>query len=127
MCAGGLPNLKEGHEIDVVSAALEMIEAMNNYNKTRKEKAQPILDLRVGIHTGPVVAGVVGHKKFAYDIWGSTVNIASRMESSVEVGRVNVSGTTFLKIKDSFHPTYRGKVKAKNVGVFDMYFVESAK
>ena len=79
--------------------------------------------LRIGIHTGPVVAGVVGQRKFAYDIWGDTVNTASRMESSGATGEVNISGRTFELIKDDFVCEYRGKVEAKNKGLIDMYFV----
>lgn len=81
-------------------------------------------ELRVGIHTGPVVAGVVGKKKYAYDIWGDTVNVASRMESNSEPGRVNISATTYEAVKDHYHCTYRGKISAKNIGEVDMYFVD---
>ena len=81
--------------------------------------------MRIGIHTGPVVAGIVGIKKFAYDIWGDTVNIAARMESSGEAGKINISGATYELVKDKFKCSYRGKVQAKNKGEIDMYFVES--
>jgi class 3 adenylate cyclase len=80
--------------------------------------------LRIGIHVGPVVAGVVGKKKYAYDIWGSTVNIASRMESNGAPGQVNISSSTYELVKDDFECSYRGKINAKNVGEVDMYFVE---
>ena len=81
-------------------------------------------ELRIGIHTGQVIAGVVGKNKFAYDIWGDAVNTASRMESSGVPGKVNISGETYELIKDNFTCTYRGKVKAKNKGEIDMYIVE---
>jgi class 3 adenylate cyclase len=71
-----------------------------------------------------VVAGIVGKIKFAYDIWGDTVNLASRMESSGEPGRINISGATYELVKDRFHCTHRGKIKAKNKGEVDMYFVD---
>ena len=78
----------------------------------------------MGIHTGPVVAGVVGKKKYAYDIWGDTVNTASRMESGGEPGRVNISNATYELVKDHFSCTHRGKISAKNIGDIDMYFVD---
>jgi class 3 adenylate cyclase len=78
----------------------------------------------VGIHTGPIVAGVVGKKKYAYDIWGNTVNIASRMESNGEPGKVNISNATYNLVKDQYKCHHRGKIYAKNVGDIDMYFVE---
>ena len=80
--------------------------------------------MRIGIHTGPVVAGIVGVKKYAYDIWGDTVNLAARMESSSEAGRIKISGTTYSLVKETFTCTYRGKIQAKNKGEMDMYFVE---
>ena len=89
-----------------------------------KEGKEPF-EMRIGIHTGSVVAGIVGIKKFAYDIWGDTVNIASRMESSGEAGKVNISGSTYQLVKDQFNCIYRGKIEAKNKGMIDMYFVES--
>lgn len=87
-------------------------------------QAKEIFEIRIGVHSGPVIAGIVGIKKFQYDIWGDTVNAASRMESSGEVGKVNISGDTFELVKDHFNCTYRGKVEAKNKGEMDMYFVE---
>ena len=80
--------------------------------------------MRIGIHTGPVIAGIVGIKKFAYDIWGDTVNTASRIESSGEPGMINISQTTYELVADHFTCRHRGKVKAKGKGEIDMYFVE---
>jgi class 3 adenylate cyclase len=80
--------------------------------------------VRIGIHTGPVVAGVVGLKKFAYDIWGDTVNLASRMEQHSEAGKVNISGETYRLIKEQFRCTYWGRIKTKNKSQVDMYFVD---
>ena len=124
MCAGGLPVTNQTHPFDVVKAGLEMQQFILKNKEERMAKDQPFFELRLGIHTGPVVAGIVGVKKFAYDIWGDTVNTASRMESSGETGKVNISEATFELIKTNFVCEHRGKVKAKNKGEIDMYFVE---
>ena len=125
MCAGGLPVANNSHATDMVSAALEIQKFMFEHLKQRKREGKEIFEIRIGIHTGPVVAGIVGVKKFAYDIWGDTVNIASRMESSGEAGKVNISGSTYELVKDKFNCIYRGKIEAKNKGEIDMYFVEA--
>ena len=125
MCAGGIPVENETHAMDMVHAALEIQHFIRNYALEKKQDDNAYFEIRIGIHTGPVIAGVVGIKKFAYDIWGDTVNTASRMENSGEAGKVNISGATHELIKDQFNCTYRGKVEAKNKGEIDMYFVES--
>lgn len=125
MCAGGLPTETDDHFLKTVQAGLEMQNFMKNENEQRKQQGLNPWELRVGIHTGPVVAGVVGKKKYAYDIWGNTVNIASRMESNGEAGKVNISSATYQLVKSHFVCYHRGKISAKNVGEIDMYFIES--
>ena len=94
------------------------------HNARLAERGLQPWEIRIGLHTGPVVAGVVGKKKYAYDIWGSTVNIASRMESNGEPGLVNISSATYELVKDKYRCKYRGKIYAKNVGEIDMYFID---
>ena len=124
MAAGGLPTPNKTHAQDVVKAGIEIRDFMETYKSKRLTQNLPYFEIRIGIHTGPVVAGIVGVKKFSYDIWGDTVNTASRMESSGEPGKVNVSGTTYQIIKDNFKCYHRGKISAKGKGETDMYFVE---
>jgi class 3 adenylate cyclase len=127
MCAGGIPIENTTNPVDAVRAGLEMQNFMNEWNREQQSKGLPTFGLRVGINTGPLVAGVIGKNKFAYDVWGDTVNLASRMESSGEVGKVNISGITYTWVKHHFECTYRGKIEAKNKGEVDMYFVEREK
>jgi len=127
MCAGGLPLSNKSNPVDTVLAALEIQNYMNALNDTKVLNNLQVWELRVGIHTGPVVAGVVGKKRFAYDIWGDTVNVASRMEQTGHVGMVNISGITHDYIKDFFDCDYRGKIETKNLGKIDMYFVNRIK
>ena len=124
MAAGGLPAPNNTHAGDVVSAALEIQQFMLRHNNQRALENKPVFEARVGINSGPVVAGIVGIKKFAYDIWGDTVNLASRVESNGEPGKVNISGSTYELVKNNFKCIYRGKIHAKNKGEVDMYFVE---
>ena len=122
MAAGGLHNKKEDHAIRMVNAAFEIAACVE---EAKKDTAASDLtfDIRIGINTGPVVAGVVGTKKFAYDIWGDTVNVASRMESMSEAGKINISENTYAMIKDAYVCEYRGEIEVKNRGKMKMYFV----
>jgi class 3 adenylate cyclase/tetratricopeptide (TPR) repeat protein len=127
MCAGNIPSPNPGHVFNIIRAAIDIQDFMGKHNARRAEKGLPAWEVRIGIHIGPVVAGLVGKQKYAYDIWGSTVNIASRMESNGTPGKVNISSNTFEYIKDRFHCSYRGKIMAKNLGDLDMYYVEYEK
>jgi adenylate cyclase len=124
MCAGGLPDGGGAQLRDMVAAAKEMQLWLFEWNKVREKDGLPRFDARIGIHCGPVVAGVVGSKKFAFDIWGDTVNIAARIEQAGEGGRINISGDAYQVVKDYFPCHYRGKISAKNKGEIDMYYVE---
>ena len=124
MCAAGIPVEDEKRAYNIVKASLDIQDYMILHNKKRMDDGKEPWDLRIGVHVGPVVAGVVGKKKYAYDIWGSTVNIASRMESNGEPGQVNISASTYELVRNEFACSYRGKINAKNVGEIDMYFVE---
>lgn len=127
MCAGGIPKPNKTNPVDAVLAAFKIQRFMEATRQMKESLNEPFWEIRIGIHTGPIVAGVVGKKKFAYDIWGDTVNTASRMESSGAPGKINISGSTYEYVKDFFDCTYRGKVQAKNKGAIDMYFVERIK
>jgi adenylate cyclase len=127
MCAGGLPALSYTHAFDVVMAALDIKEFMLNRRMEKEGKGEIAFEIRIGIHTGPVVAGIVGTKKFSYDIWGDTVNIAARMEQNCLPGNINISSATHDLLKEKFVFTYRGKIHAKNKGEIDMYIVDAIK
>jgi adenylate cyclase len=125
MCAGGLPFPTKDHAYNMVLAAMDIAEFVAATKKSPTTAYQ--FEVRIGINTGPVVAGVVGTKKFAFDIWGDTVNIAARMESNSEAGKINVSENTYALIKDIFDCTYRGEFDVKNKGLMKMYYVTKVK
>ena len=126
MCAGGLPFPTEDHAHKMILAAFEIAEFVHD-TKKNEDATEKIFDIRIGVNTGPVVSGVVGSTKFAYDIWGDTVNVASRMESMSELGKINISESTYNLVKDAFECEYRGEIKAKNRGKLKMYFVNKIK
>jgi len=126
ICASGLSDMNASPS-DMVKAALEIQDFLLGLKAERMSQGLPFFDARVGIHTGPVVAGVVGAKKFAYDIWGDTVNTAARLEEECDTGRVNVSEDTYWLAKYEFEWQHRGKIAAKNKGVMDMYYVTGMK
>lgn len=124
MCAGGIPEKDRANPVKVILAAMEMQNYMGKLKAESVSGGSKYWDIRIGIHTGTVIAGVVGQKKLSYDIWGDTVNTASRMESSGEPGKINISGTTYEFVKDFFDCKHRGRMPVKYKGEVDMYFVE---
>jgi class 3 adenylate cyclase len=123
LAVSGLPVPDALHAEHIVSAAIEIREFMRS---RQQQMGDNTFQVRIGIHSGSVVAGIVGVIKFAYDIWGDAVNIAARMEQSSEAGKINISAPTYELVKDKFLCTYRGKIEAKNKGEIDMYFIEKA-
>ena len=121
MCAGGIPTVNQAHVHNVIKAAKEMMDLVSNELKAQDDLCH--FQVRIGIHTGPVVAGIVGIKKWQYDIWGDTVNIASRMESMSKPGRINLSEITYNEIKDECPCEYRGEIEVRNHGSMRMYFL----
>ncbi len=124
MIAGGVPDPSSNNPITVTQACLEIITEIDSLKENKIYSRMPRWDVRIGINSGELVAGVIGRNKFAYDVWGHTVNVASRIESRGEPGKVNISGETFLHIKDSFSCTDRGMISIKNMGEIKMYFVD---
>lgn len=125
MCAGGIPEPTQTHALDTVRAAIEMQHGLQNLMEKNALEGKPVFEMRIGIHTGPVVAGVVGSRKFAYDIWGDTVNTAARLEHGSEAGKINISQTTWEAVREEIACKFRGKLPAKNKGEIAMYFVEN--
>jgi class 3 adenylate cyclase len=121
MCAGGLPSESISHATDTIVAAKEMIAFVDK--ELHSENDLIHFEIRIGVHTGPVIAGIVGNKKWQYDIWGDTVNIAARIESKSESGKINLSESTYCEIKDQFPCEYRGEIEIKNHGPVKMYFL----
>jgi len=128
MAAGGIDEMKPVKAADVVMTALEICEFVEEQKRMREQEGKVTFDVRLGVHSGPVVAGIVGVKKFQYDLWGDTVNIASRMETNGVAGRVNISEKTYELIKDDprFEYEARGQIDVKGKGQMVMYFVRRA-
>lgn len=126
MSACGLNESNEKHVLNVLEAAFEIMDFLNE-TKASRSSGHQAYDIRIGINTGPIVAGVVGTKKFAYDIWGDTVNVASRMETKSKPGKINVSESTYELIKEYYECEYRGEIGVKNKGKMKMFFVNSKK
>lgn len=127
MCVAGLPVINSTHPFDAVNAAIEIRDMMLQYKKDKEAKGDISFDLRIGIHTGPVVAGIVGINKFAYDIWGSSVNTASRLEGSSKPGKINISKSLYEIIKEKYDCISRGNKTVKGLGKIPMYFLEGLK
>ena len=124
MCASGLPAAEQGNRLKaMVEAAAEMQQWLSDWNKARSSQNQALYIARIGIHRGPVVAGVVGSKKFAFDIWGDTVNTAARIEQAGEGGKINISEAVYEVVGEAFNCTPRGKIAIKNKAPQEMYFV----
>lgn len=123
MCACGLPRADSQNAVKAVRAAIDMQQFIKGFGLASRIQNLPVFEIRIGIHTGPVIAGVVGSRKFAYDIWGDTVNLASLMEQHGEPGTINISTSTYSLIQNGFDCKARGKIEVKSKGGLDMYFV----
>lgn len=124
MSAAGVPSKNENQATNAVLAAIEIRDFVAREKEQRLADGGPYFDIRIGLHSGPIVAGIVGIKKFAYDIWGDTVNVAARLEAESEPGKINISEATYQLVKDKFQCTHRGALNVKNKGEVMMYFVD---
>ena len=127
MCVSGLPAESRGHAIRICLAALEIQNYMERTNAQREKMRMPRWDMRIGIHTGPVIAGVVGEQKFTYDIWGDSVNTAALMEQNSEPGKINISSTTYQHVNEAFEIVERGEITSGKKGKLPMYFIKRLK
>lgn len=127
MCAGGLPEPNRTHPVDACLAALAMQDYMAKMNKQREKLRLPLWPLRIGLHTGSVMAGVVGQRRFIYDVWGDAVNLAARIESAGAGGRINLSDAIVNRVRTLFETEERGSIEAKNKGPLPMHFLTRIK
>jgi adenylate cyclase len=127
LAVAGIPESHPTDSLQMLRAAIEIRDYMADRKATRAVKGQPHWDVRIGLHLGPLVAGVVGVRKMAYDVWGDTVNTASRIESAGEPGRINVSATFYQRIRDHVVAVSRGAIDCKNKGEIEMFFVDALK
>ena len=128
MCVSGIPNKKQSHAVDCCLAALNLLHVLDEVKREAKTVKGEKLDLnnwsfRIGIHTGPCISGVIGYKKYTFDIWGDSVNIAARMEAAGAPGKINISEDTYKEVKDLFDCTYRGTQEVEKIGPVEMYFL----
>lgn len=128
MCVSGMPDPDKSNTNDIIKVALEMMAFMQKRKEIQEAKNLIGFDMRIGINTGPVIAGIVGFKKFQYDIWGDTVNMASRMETHGEIGKINISEATKLSLDDTdqFDIQIRGGIAVKGKGDVEMYFIRES-
>jgi class 3 adenylate cyclase len=124
LCVGGVPESNLSHPSDCIEAGFAILAFMEDWKTKQQAKKEAYFDVRIGIHTGPVIAGVVGDQKFAFDIWGDTVNITARIETAGEAGRINISQDTFDLLQDRYDCSYRGAVNVKGYTPIGMHFVE---
>nr|MBP7585029.1 adenylate/guanylate cyclase domain-containing protein [Spirochaetota bacterium] len=125
MCAAGVPRGNRSAAADCVEAAMEMLAFMKEMKRDKTANGEKYWDVRIGMNTGPVVAGVIGNRKFVYDIWGDTVNVASRMLTTGLPGKINISRSTYSAVRQHYACRFRGKVRAKNKGRLDQFYVQT--
>jgi adenylate cyclase len=123
MCVAGLPETNRTHAIDACLAALQMQKFLRNANRQRERLHLAPWELRIGISTGSLVAGVVGTRRLTYDVWGNTANLAQRLQGACEPGRINVAGSTFHQVATRFETEPRGRIEVKHMDTIDMYFL----
>ena len=127
LAVGGVPEHNRSHPIDAALCALQILDHLTKLNRQREKLHLPAWLARIGINTGPVIAGVVGKHKFTYDIWGNTVNVAERVEAAGAPGRITISEATWQHIKGRFETEPRGAVEVKHKGLVNMYFLNRVK